>query len=122
VTVSRARAIDLHRWLARLGPSGVEPSVGLGWLDGDALRGVGTLVVILPQGTAVAAAEAIGALSRSVTRVVAVIAAPDEDAGADEDAALDEARTLAASGVAVVPWFDAEGLGIPIRASAGAIA
>jgi uncharacterized protein (DUF58 family) len=115
VSVTRARAMDLHRWLARLAPSGIDPSTALGWLGPDALRGVGTLVAIVPRAAAGAAAASLGALVGSVPRVVAVVVVdPDDEAALVEDVL---ARSPAA--VDIIPWIDGEGFGAAIRRPVG---
>jgi hypothetical protein len=107
--------MDLHRWLARLAASGIDPSTALGWLGPDALRGVGTLVAIVPRAAAGAAAASLGALVGSVPRVVAVVVVdPDDEAALVEDVL---ARSPAA--VDIIPWIDGEGFGAAIRRPVG---
>jgi uncharacterized protein (DUF58 family) len=98
--VSRASALALHRWLARLVTSDVPPPTAIGWLAGDALRGVGTLGVIA-DGAAFDddAADALGRLSRTVSRIVLVVIAGEPP------------RSLPA-GIDVVHWLGEDGFGV----------
>jgi hypothetical protein len=103
--VSRASASALHRWLARLGPSDVPPAAALGRLASDALRGAGTLLAIA-DGAAFdqVAADTLGGLSRSVSRIVLVTVAGD-------------APRRLPGGIDVVPWLGVEGFGAAVRAA-----
>ncbi len=104
--VSRASALTLHRWLARLGTSDVPSSTALAWLAGDALRGVGTLVAVADAAAFDdGAVDALGSLSRAVSRIVLVTVSGDAP------------RLLQDAGVEVVPWLGQEGFGT-VRAGA----
>jgi uncharacterized protein (DUF58 family) len=116
VSVTRARTIDVHRWLARLTGSGVDPSTSLGWLGPEVLRGAGTLVAIVPGATADAAAASLGALVGSVPRLVAVVVI---DPGSEADLVDGVAAHLPA-GLDVVPWIDGKGFDVPVRRPVGA--
>jgi uncharacterized protein (DUF58 family) len=110
VSASRARAIDLHRWLARLGGSHVDAATGIGWLDAEALRGVGTLVAIISQPPASHVAEAVAGCIPWVGRLVVVVPA-DDDAALAHDPRIE---VVLSAGAEVVPWID-DGLTAPIR-------
>src|SRR3954471_2351952 len=104
--VSRASALTLHRWLARLGTSDVPSSTALAWLAGDAPRGVGTLVAVADAAAFDdGAVDALGSLSRAVSRIVLVTVSGDAP------------RLLQDAGVEVVPWLGQEGFGT-VRAGA----
>jgi uncharacterized protein (DUF58 family) len=98
--VSRASALALHRWLARLAASDVSLEKAIGWLAGDGVRGVGTLVVI-SHGEAFGpdVLAALDALARLVPRVVLVTTGED-----------DRDRTVA-GGIQVLPWLGEDGFG-----------
>src|SRR3954451_23917068 len=105
--VSRASALALHRWLARLGESDIAAATAIGWLAGDAVRGVGTLVVV-------AAAEALneeaglglGALARVIHRIVVVTIGSGQPLWHLPD------------GIEVVRWLGDDGFGIRVSAPA----
>ena len=110
ISASRARAIDLHRWLARLGPSRVDAATGIGWLDGESLRGVGTLVAITSVIPTEGVVEALTEHIPWVSRLVVVV--PVDDAMALVGDPSIEALLL--GGVDVVPWIG-DDLAPPIR-------
>lgn len=109
--VSRASALALHRWLARLAPADVPAETAIRWLAGDVLRGVGTLVAIA-RGEAfeAGALSALESLTGIVPRIVLVTTG--------------EASTVAgAPEVQVLRWLGEEGFGggraAPAATSAG---
>jgi uncharacterized protein (DUF58 family) len=110
VTASRARAIDLHRWLARLEPSGVDSATALGWVDGETLRGIGTLVVIVSGPPPAGMTEAVETLAPWVARVVVIVSG--EEAALAEDPGM---RGLLSVGAEILPWVDDVGLAPAIR-------
>jgi hypothetical protein len=96
---SRAGVLSLHRWLARLTSSHVPATTAIGWLGGDATRGVGTLVAVAGPGVLEPeAAASLAALGRVVPRIVLVTIGRVEPFAADP-------------GFEVVPWLGADGLG-----------
>jgi uncharacterized protein (DUF58 family) len=111
IGATRARAVDLHRWLARLAVGDLAPARAVGQLDpgADALRAVGTLVVIAPPSIA-DAAHHLASLTRIVGRLVLVI--PVDDQGALAPLPRDDRLLLA--GIEVVPWIDGRGLADPL--------
>ena len=98
--MSRASTLALHRWLARVVASDVPAATAIGWLAGDAVRGVGTLVAITP-GDAIddEGGAALAALARIIPWVVLVTIG----AGASSPSVPD--------GVDVYPWFGTDGFG-----------
>jgi uncharacterized protein (DUF58 family) len=96
--VSRASSLALHRWLARLATSDVSLERAVGLLAGDAVRGVGTLVVV-SRGEAFGSAPlaALETLARVVPRVVLVTTG---EGGHDP---------LVAGGIQVLPWLGEDG-------------
>jgi uncharacterized protein (DUF58 family) len=76
--VSRADRDEMHRWLARLTPSGRSLPEVLTRLDASALRGVATLVVASPMWGPDAQAIADATQSLPVDRVVLVVVAVAE--------------------------------------------
>jgi len=105
---TRLRAIDLHRWLARLGPSDLDAVTALDQLDGEALRGIGTLVVVvagMSGGLDAAAARVSSQVSRTV------IVPIGDDAELEREPIV---GALLASGAEVVPWIEDHGLSAPI--------
>jgi uncharacterized protein (DUF58 family) len=105
---TRLRAIDLHRWLARLEPSAVDTVTALRRIDGEALRGVGTLVVVVPN-LERGLHEALGGLMASVIRTVLVPIGEDRRLSRDP-----VVRAALRTGVDVVPWVPDRGLAEPI--------
>ena len=99
---SRAGMQALHRWLARLSTSDVPAATAIGWLGGDATRGVGTLVAVAGPGALEPEATAsLAALGRVVPRIVLVTIADVPPLETDP-------------GFDVVPWLGADGLGAPM--------
>jgi len=98
--VARASALALHRWLARLRPSDVPLETASDWLPVDAIRGVGTLVVIA-RGEAFgdAALAGLDALARVVPRILLVTTGER-----DRD-------PIVAAGIHVLPWLGEDGFG-----------
>jgi uncharacterized protein (DUF58 family) len=98
--VSRASGLALHRWLARLQAADVPPETGVRWLLGDAARGVGTLVAILPAGALDERVwSALQALGRNVPRIV-VVTTRNGEAAAD---------VIAVQGVEIMRWLGEDG-------------
>ena len=95
--MSRASGLGLDRWLARLGTADVAARTAIGWLAGDAVRGVGTLVAISRAESVDASTIAtLDALSRVVPKVVLVTTGDG---------------SVAATGFEVVPWLGDDGFG-----------
>jgi hypothetical protein len=101
---TRLRAIDLHRLLARLQPADEAPYA----LDAKALRGVGTLVLVVPEIRAGLDADLAGVLP-AVGRAVVIAAGGEEPFPSDPIV-----RALLATGADVVPWIADHGLGEPL--------
>ncbi len=100
---SRAGVLTLHRWLARLSTNDVPATTAIGWLGGDATRGVGTLIAVAgPGALEPGAAASLAALGRVVPRIVLVTIG--DDGPLEED-----------PGFEVVPWLGADGLGAPMQ-------
>ena len=98
--VSRSSTLALHRWLARVVASDVPAATAIGWLAGDAVRGVGTLVAIAPADAIDDdGGAALAALARAIPWVVLVTIG----AGASSPSVPD--------GVDVYPWFGTDGFG-----------
>jgi len=98
--VSRASTLALHRWLARAVASDVPAATAIGWLAGDAVRGVGTLVAIAPADAIDDdGGAALAALARAIPWVVLVTIG----AAASSPSVPD--------GVDVYPWFGTDGFG-----------
>ncbi|HYJ61292.1 MAG TPA: DUF58 domain-containing protein [Actinomycetota bacterium] len=103
--LSRERGDEMHRWLARLGPTGTRLVDALRALPTDALRGVGTLIVTFPvwQGTDLGAVA--DAVAGTVPRVVLVPVLGAEDPPCPP---LD--------GVEIRPWREGEDLAVALAA------
>ena len=102
--MSRASGLGLDRWLARLGTADVAARTAIGWLAGDAVRGVGTLVAISRAESIDASTIAtLDALSRVVPKVVLVTTGDG---------------SVAATGFEVVPWLGDDGFGPAFAAPA----
>src|SRR3954454_1664309 len=105
--VSRASALALHRWLARLGESDIAAATAIGWLAGDAVRGVGTLVVVAAaEALNEEAGLALGPLARVIQRIVAVTIGSGQPLWHLPD------------GIEVVRWLGDDGFGIRVSAPA----
>ncbi|HEX3299071.1 MAG TPA: DUF58 domain-containing protein [Actinomycetota bacterium] len=107
--VSRASALVLHRWLARLGPAEISTQTAIGWLAGDPVRGVGTLVAISrAESWDPDARASLDALARVVPRVVLVTTGG-------------EPRADVAGGFEVAPWLGEDGFGSSFAATAARV-
>jgi len=95
--VSRANTLTLQRRLARVVVGDVPAATAIGWLTGDAVRGVGTIVAISPADAGDDVGAALAALTRVVPRVVLVTV------GATSPSVPD--------GVDVLPWLGGDGFG-----------
>jgi uncharacterized protein (DUF58 family) len=99
---SRSGVQALYRWLARLPTSDVPAATAIGWLGGDATRGVGTLIAVAGAGALEpGAAASLAALGRVVPRIVLVTIGPEAPLDGDP-------------GFEVAPWLGADGLGAPM--------
>jgi len=96
--VSRASTLALHRWLARVVASDVPAATAIGWLAGDAVRGVGTLVAIAPAG---AIDDDGGAALAALARVIPWVVLVTVGAGAPS----------VPDAVDVYPWLGSDGFG-----------
>src|SRR3954471_3624693 len=105
--VSRASALALHRWLARLGESDIAAATAIGWLAGDAVRGVGTLVVVAAaEALNEEAGLALGPLARGIRRI-----------GVGTNGSGQPLWHLP-DGIEVVRWLGDDGFGIRVSAPA----
>ncbi len=98
--VSRSSTLSLHRWLARVVASDVPAATAIGWLAGDAVRGVGTLVAIAPAG---AIDDDGGAAFAALARVIPWVVLVTVGAGAPSTSVPDV--------VDVYPWLGNDGFG-----------
>ena len=96
--VSRSSTLALHRWLARVVASDVPAATAIGWLAGDAVRGVGTLVAIAPAG---AIDDDGGAAFAALARVIPWVVLVTVGAGAPS----------VPDAVDVYPWLGSDGFG-----------
>ena len=96
--MSRSSTLALHRWLARVVASDVPAETAIGWLAGDAVRGVGTLVAIAPAG---AIDDDGGAALAALARVIPWVVLVTVGAGAPS----------VPDAVDVYPWLGSDGFG-----------
>src|SRR3954447_9965121 len=105
--VSRASALALHRWLARLGERDIAAATAIGWLAGDAVRAVATLVVVAAaEALNEEAGLALGPLARVIQRIVVVTIGSGQPLWHLPD------------GIEVVRWLGDDGFGIRVSAPA----